>query len=87
MNTTIEISNYPLTEAYEAQILDFIERVRSHSDITVKVNATSTHITGEFDHVFAVLKQEICTSYEKYGQMIFVIKVLKGALDLDFEMK
>ena len=87
MQTTIEVSNYPLTEAYEEQILDFIERVRSHSGIQVKVNATSTHITGAFDMVFAVLHQEIKASYEKYGQMIFVIKVLKGALDLNFELK
>lgn len=87
MQATIEISNYPLTEAYEEQILDFIERVRAHSDITVKVNATSTQITGAFDTVFAVLQQEIRASYEEYGQMIFVIKVLKGALDLGFEYK
>ena len=87
MQTTIEISNYPLTEAYEEQILDFIERVRSHAGIQVKVNATSTHITGPFDTVFAVLQQEIKASYEKYGQMIFVIKVLKDALDLNFELK
>ncbi len=87
MQTTIEISNYPLTEAYEEQILDFIERVRSHAGIQVKVNATSTHITGAFDMVFELLQQEIRSSYEKYGQMIFVIKVLKGALDLNFELK
>ncbi|MFO0494807.1 MAG: YkoF family thiamine/hydroxymethylpyrimidine-binding protein [Flavobacteriia bacterium] len=87
LNTTIEISNYPLTEDYENQILDFIERVSSHSGIKVKVNATSTHITGEFGTVFTVLQQEIHSSYEKYGQMIFVIKVLKGALDLNYESK
>jgi uncharacterized protein YqgV (UPF0045/DUF77 family) len=87
LETTIEISNYPLTVEYENQILDFIERVRSHSGIKIKVNATSTHITGAFDTVFPILHQEIKSSYEKYGQMIFVVKVLKGALDLDFEMR
>lgn len=86
MQTTIEISNYPLTEAYEEQILDFIERVRSHSNIDAKVNATSTHIIGSYDVVFTVLQREIKTSYEKYGQMIFVIKVLKGALDLNYNL-
>jgi uncharacterized protein YqgV (UPF0045/DUF77 family) len=87
MQTTIEISNYPLTEAYEEQILDFIQRVRSHAGIQAKVNATSTHITGSLDTVFELLQQEIRASFEKYGQMIFVIKVLKGALDLNFELK
>lgn len=82
MKTTVEISNYPLTEAYEAQIIDFIERMKAHADIVVKVNTTSTHLVGDLDVVMSVLNQEIKTSFEKYGQMIFVVKILKGALEL-----
>jgi uncharacterized protein YqgV (UPF0045/DUF77 family) len=82
MKTTVEISNYPLTEAYEAQIIDFIERMNNHSDIFVKVNTTSTHLVGDLDVVMSALNQEIKTSFEKYGQMIFVVKILKGALEL-----
>jgi uncharacterized protein YqgV (UPF0045/DUF77 family) len=82
MKTTVEISNYPLTEAYEAQIIDFIERMKNHSDIVVKVNTTSTHLVGDLDVVMTALNQEIKTSFEKYGQMIFVVKILKGALEL-----
>jgi uncharacterized protein YqgV (UPF0045/DUF77 family) len=82
MKTTVEISNYPLTEAYEAQIIDFIERMKNHSDIVVKVNTTSTHLVGDLDVVMSALNQEIKTSFEKYGQMIFVVKILKGALEL-----
>lgn len=82
MKTTVEISNYPLTEAYELQIIDFIERIKLHADIEVKVNTTSTHLVGDLDHVMAALNQEIKTSFEKFGQMIFVVKILKGALEL-----
>lgn len=82
MKTTIEISNYPLTEEFEGQIIDFITRMKEHSDLELKVNATSTHIVGEFDIVMSALNKEIKTSFEKYGKMIFVIKVLNGGLTL-----
>lgn len=82
MKTTIEISNYPLNADYIAPIQDFIDRINTHANITVKVNATSTHIVGEIDEVMPILQQEIKTSFEKYGKMIFVMKVLNGALDI-----
>ncbi len=85
MKTTIGISNYPLNADYEPIILDFIERCQS-AGITVKVNATSTHLQGDYDEVMSVLQKEIKTSFEKYGKMIFVVKVLLGELNLDFEM-
>lgn len=83
MKTTIEISNYPLTEQFEEQILDFLARIKKHPNILIQVNATSTHMVGEFDEVMQALNQEIKTSFEKYGKMIFVMKVLNGALSLD----
>ena len=83
MTTTIEISNYPLTDDYLPKITDFIDRCKS-SGITVKVNATSTHLQGDYDEVMNILQREIKTSYERYGQMIFVVKVLKGELDLNY---
>ena len=84
MKTTIEISNYPLTDDYLPQITDFIDRCIA-TGIKTRVNATSTHLQGDYDEVMGILQQEIKTSYEKYGQMIFVIKVLKGELDLDYQ--
>ena len=85
MYVTIEISNYPLDKNYEEIILDFIQRCQN-SGLKTKVNATSTHIQGEFDLVMDMIQKEIKSSFEKYGQMIFVLKVLKGELDLNFNM-
>ena len=82
MKTTIEISNYPLNADYIPPIKDFIDRLNLNKNIKVKTNATSTHIVGEFDEVMSVLQNEIKTSFEKYGKMIFVIKVLNGELDI-----
>lgn len=85
MKATVEISNYPLTEAFEPIISDFIHRCQQ-SSLTVRVNATSTHIQGDYDQVMEVIKAEIKTSFENYGKMIFVVKVLKGELNLDLQM-
>jgi len=85
MITTVEISNYPLTEDYEARIIDFIERCKGEG-IRTKVNATSTHLQGDYDLVMELLQREMKVSFEKFGKMIFVIKVLKGELDLDIKM-
>lgn len=85
MKTTIEISNYPLDAEYEDKILDFIDRCRSYG-FEMNVNATSTQITGDYDEVFELLKKEIKSSFEKYGKMIFVVKILKGELDLKFTL-
>ncbi|MCL4856488.1 MAG: thiamine-binding protein, partial [Flavobacteriales bacterium] len=78
MKTTIEISNYPLNADYIPSIKDFIDRLNLNKNIKVKTNATSTHIVGEFDEVMSILQNEIKTSFEKYGKMIFVMKVLNG---------
>ena len=85
MKTTVEISNYPLSEDYEPKILDFINRCQVEG-VKTKVNATSTHLQGDYDVVMNLIQSEIKTSFEKYGKMIFVVKVLLGELDLEFSM-
>ena len=80
MKTTVEISNYPLNADYEPPILDFINRLNENQNLTIKTNATSTHIVGDYDEVMNVLQKEIKASFEKYGKAIFVMKVLNGGL-------
>ena len=80
MKTTVERSNYPLNDDYEPPILDFINRLKEVEGLKIQVNATSTHIGGEYNLVMETLQQEIRTSFERYGKMIFVMKVLNGDL-------
>lgn len=82
MKTTIEISKYPLNANYEPPILDFIGRLKANINLKVKTNATSTHVVGEYDEVMNIIQKEIKDSFEKYGKAIFVMKVLKGELDI-----
>lgn len=85
MKVTLEISNYPLNEEFESKILDFINRCKAHGFKT-RVNATSTHVVGDYDEVMAMLQKEVRASFEKYGKMIFVVKILKGELDIEFTL-
>lgn len=82
MKTTLEISKYPLSEDYEPKVLDFIKRLNTYNNITVKTNVTSTHITGLYDDVMTILQKEMKFSFEKYGKAIFVVKVLMGDLGI-----
>lgn len=80
MKVTVELSKYPLNENYEPPILDFINRLNQHQNIIVKTNETSTHVVGNYDEVMPILQNEIKQSFEKYGKVIFVMKVLHGEL-------
>ena len=82
MKVTVELSKYPLHENYEPPILDFINRLNQYENIKVKTNATSTHVVGYYDEVMPILQNEIKTSFEKYGKVIFVMKVLHAELDI-----
>lgn len=82
MQTTIEISMYPLRESYEEAILDFIDFLKSNKYLDVRVNETSTHIFGDYDTVFDSLKEGIRHSFNKYGKAVFVMKVLNGNLKM-----
>ena len=82
MKTTVEISKYPLNSDYEPPILDFIQRLNTNENLTLKTNATSTQISGDYDEVMGILQKEIKTSFEKYGKAIFVMKVLNGDLGI-----
>lgn len=82
MKTTIEISMYPLNANYIPIISEFIERLNKYQNVKIKTNATSTQITGEYDEVMDLLKNEIKLSFKKHGKAIMVMKVLNGELDI-----
>lgn len=87
MQSTIEISMYPLREDYEKWIIEFIENLRLNKDIKIKVNSMSTQVTGDYDMVFSILQKEIKVIYEKGIKSSFVVKVLPVGLDLDYQFE
>jgi len=79
MRIAVEISLYPLDSAYLPCIKDFIDRIQSHTDLSVTVNAMSTQIAGEHERVFALLSQETAKTFAEAGRRVFIMKVLGGA--------
>ncbi len=85
MDVTAEITMYPLREDYEKQVLHFLDLLKSNTGITVKVNAMSTQLQGDYDRVFEVFKHAIKSVYADGIKASFVIKFLPGTLDLNYE--
>lgn len=83
MQLTAELSLYPLQEDYVPVIAAFIEAVREHGDIKIVTNAMSTQISGDYDRVFALVRQELKASYKRHGKQVLVCKFIVGELDLN----
>lgn len=79
MNTSVEISYYPLSEKYMAPIGDFINRLNTYPSVTVKTNGMSTQVFGEFDVVMSAVTQEIKASFS-LPHSVFIMKVINADL-------
>ena len=85
MKVTLEISMCPLRSDYEEQVLKFIDYLKDNTDFQIEVNAMSTQVTGDMELVFKQVQKSIERVYENGVKASFVMKVLHGALDLDFK--
>lgn len=85
MKVTLEISMYPLRSDYEEQVLKFIDYLKENTDLQIEVNAMSTQVTGDMELAFKQVQKSIERVYENGVKASFVMKVLHGALDLDFK--
>ena len=82
MKLTAELSLYPFREEYKPTIKEFIARLHEHGDLEIVSNAMSTQVCGDFDHVFAVIRQELKASYNEQGRQVLVVKFIPGELNL-----
>jgi uncharacterized protein YqgV (UPF0045/DUF77 family) len=81
MNTSVEISYYPLEVEYIPPIKDFIERLNSHQEIEVQTNGMSTQVFGQYDDIMGILTREIRKSFE-LPHSIFVLKIINADLNV-----
>ena len=81
MNTSIEISYYPLNVEYIPPIKDFIEQMNGYANLRVQTSGMSTQIFGEYDEVMDALKTEIKKSFE-LPHSVFVMKIINADLDI-----
>ena len=82
MKLTAELSLYPLQQDYVAVIKEFIAAASEHGGLDIRTNAMSTQISGDYDQVFALIKQELRRSSEKYGRQVLVCKLIPAELDI-----
>ncbi len=83
MKLTAELSLYPLEEEdYKSAIKAFIAAASEHGGLRITPNAMSTQISGDYDQVFALIKQELRRSAEKYGRQVLVCKLIPAELDI-----
>jgi uncharacterized protein YqgV (UPF0045/DUF77 family) len=85
MDIGVEISLYPLREAYIPTIQSFIDRLNADGrvqsgDLRVVTNSMSTQIFGSYDAVFGLLQREMQSTFaqvqDEDGKAIFVMKFL-----------
>ena len=80
MKATAEISLYPLNANYIPPIDDFIKRINTHAGLIVITNATSTQISGDYNLVMDVLKQEVGTTFGQNEKFVVVVKLINAEL-------
>lgn len=76
MNIAIEMSLYPLTEAYIPVIQSFIDRLNAVPGLSVQTNTMSTQVFGAYDLVFETLQRELKAVYAAGGKAVLVTKFL-----------
>lgn len=77
MKISVELTLTPLQDNYEPAIIDFIKKLRA-SGLTVKENALSTQVFGDYDEVMDLLNKEIKTAFEAIERGLFYVKIVKS---------
>lgn len=77
MKITIDISLYPLTEEFIPIIKGFINKISEYNGVSILRNNISTQISGDYDVIMDLLKNELKDIFEKH-RSVFVIKFLAG---------
>lgn len=81
MNTSVEISYYPLNVEYIPPIKDFIESLNRHKEIKVQTSGMSTQVFGKYVDVMRILTDEIQKSFE-LPHSVFVLKIINADLNI-----
>lgn len=79
MNTSVEVSYYPLNEEYKAPIKDFIRRLRGYDNLIVVSSGMSTQVFGDYLTVMEALTKEMQSSFQ-LPHSIFILKIINADL-------
>lgn len=79
MNTSVDISYYPLVDEFIPPIKDFISRLNLYNTIRVETNGMSTQVFGEYFEVMKAITDEIHSSFE-LPHSVFILKIINADL-------
>lgn len=77
MKISLEISLYPLEPDFKTIIKAFIAKIKSYEGVTLKSNNISTQISGDYELIMDLLRNEVKPVLEAQPS-VFVIKFLAG---------
>ncbi|HSI69211.1 MAG TPA: thiamine-binding protein [Gillisia sp.] len=77
MKISVELTLTPLQDNYEPAIIDFIKKLRA-SGLTVKENALSTQVYGDYEEVMQLLHTEIKSAFEAIDKGLIYMKIVKS---------
>ncbi len=81
MNTSIDISYYPLHNEFIPPIKDFIFRLNQYPDMKVNTNGMSTQVFGKYSYVMQAITKEIEKSFE-LPHSVFILKIVNSDLQI-----
>jgi len=81
MNTSVEISYYPLHNEFIPPIKDFIGRLNNYDNITVQTSGMSTQVFGKYFEVMEILTKEIHNSFE-LPHSVYILKIVNTDLQI-----
>ena len=79
MQTSVDISYYPLNEEFIPHIKDFIERINQNKKLVCRTNGMSTQVFGDYDEVMGTLTKEIKLSFD-LPHSVFILKIINANL-------
>ena len=77
MNISVELTLSPLSDDYEKHIIHFITKLRD-SGLTVKENALSTQVFGDYDTVMSLLQHEVAEVFGMMDAGLLYMKIVKS---------
>ncbi|WP_423130569.1 hypothetical protein [Gaoshiqia sp. Z1-71] len=74
MHITVEISYYPLLNAYEQAVWELLDLLKDRPGISVTTGTMSSLIAGEYEPVIELLRQAMKQLMQKYPS-VFTLKI------------
>jgi YKOF-related Family. len=74
MKASVEMSMYPLDAKYGDVIIEFLERLKTYSQLKVQTNSMSTQVFGTYEDLQTIIGREMKKTFEQEEAVVMVMK-------------